>query len=220
MKSVRKTNFPQYEEMIDYILDRHIYFLFLFFHLLFETQKNLSKWFIFWFYFQTHTTTRVIYISINVFLFSIFTCCRVSLISNKKPDREVIQSFTQPTFRITNLKPNTTYNIAISANNSHGRSRPHELVAQTDEGIFNQIYRLFTVTEDCVILYVIYFFFHFILSYLNINQRMWQRWVSTIGLVITYLQPRQRTKRKYWTKVQTRNPILQKSMLTTNIRTQ
>ena len=82
-----------------------------------------------------------------MFLFSIFTCCRVSLISNKKPDREVIQSFTQPTFRITNLKPNTTYNIAISANNSHGRSRPHELVAQTDEGIFNQIYRLFTVTE-------------------------------------------------------------------------
>ena len=58
------------------------------------------------------------------------------MISNKKPDREVIQSFTQPTFRITNLKPNTTYNIAISANNSHGRSRPHELVAQTDEGIF------------------------------------------------------------------------------------
>ena len=75
-------------------------------------------------------------ISINVFLHSFFTCCRVSLISNKKPDREVIQSFTQPTFRITNLKPNTTYNIAISANNSHGRSRPHELVAQTDEGIF------------------------------------------------------------------------------------
>ena len=89
-------------------------------------------------------------ININVFLLSFFTCCRVSLISNKKPDREVIQSFTQPTFRITNLKPNTTYNIAISANNSHGRSRPHELVAQTDEGIFNQIYRLFTVTEKYI----------------------------------------------------------------------
>ena len=81
--------------------------------------------------------SQIMYISIDVFLFSIFTCCRVSLISNKKPDREVIQSFTQPTFRITNLKPNTTYNIAISANNSHGRSRPHELVAQTDEGIFH-----------------------------------------------------------------------------------
>ena len=89
-------------------------------------------------------------ININVFLLSFFTCCRVSLISNKKPDREFIQSFTQPTFRITNLKPNTTYNIAISANNSHGRSRPHELVAQTDEGIFNQIYRLFTVTEKYI----------------------------------------------------------------------
>ena len=86
---------------------------------------------------QIHKYSRSIYVSIDVFLFSIFTCCRVSLISNKKPDREVIQSFTQPTFRITNLKPNTTYNIAISANNSHGRSRPHELVAQTDEGIFH-----------------------------------------------------------------------------------
>ena len=114
-------------------------------------------------------------ININVFLLSFFTCCRVSLISNKKPDREVIQSFTQPTFRITNLKPNTTYNIAISANNSHGRSRPHELVAQTDEGIFQsnlQTVYCYYLRIDCVVLYVIYHFFHFILSYLNINQRM------------------------------------------------
>ena len=52
-----------------------------------------------------------------------------------KPDREVIQSFTQPEFRITNLRANTTYNIVISANNTHGRSRPHELVAHT-KGIY------------------------------------------------------------------------------------
>ena len=55
-----------------------------------------------------------------------------------KPDREVIQSFTQPNFRITNLRPNTTYHVLISANNTHGRSRPHELVAQT-KGSYNNI---------------------------------------------------------------------------------
>ena len=48
-----------------------------------------------------------------------------------KPDREIIQSFTQPEFRIPNLRPNTTYYIVISADNTHGRSRPHELVAHT-----------------------------------------------------------------------------------------
>ena len=101
------------------------------FYLFFKNKKTFFKWFE-----LKQPPTWCIYISIIVF-FSIFTCCRVSLTSNKKPDREVIQSFTQPTFRITNLKPNTTYNIAISANNSHGRSRPHELVAQTDEGIFH-----------------------------------------------------------------------------------
>ena len=56
---------------------------------------------------------------------------RVSVKANVKPDLEVIQSFTQPTFRIINLKPNITYHIVISANNTHGRSRPHELVART-----------------------------------------------------------------------------------------
>ena len=56
---------------------------------------------------------------------------RVSVKANVKPDLEIIQSFTQPTFRIINLRPNTTYRIVISANNTHGRSRPHELVART-----------------------------------------------------------------------------------------
>ena len=56
---------------------------------------------------------------------------RVSVKANVKPDLEVIQSFTQPTFRIINLRPNITYHIVISANNTHGRSRPHELVART-----------------------------------------------------------------------------------------
>ena len=42
VKSVRKTNFPQSEDMIDYILDRHIYFLFGFLSLLLNKKTYLN----------------------------------------------------------------------------------------------------------------------------------------------------------------------------------
>ena len=79
-----------------------------------------------------------------------------------KPDLEIIQSFTQPTFRIINLRPNITYRIVISANNTYGRSRPHELVARTKGkvvyfGCFEILsFRYASVQNHFVYLYIFY----------------------------------------------------------------